>query len=170
MPARKPSPWLWLLLVPVALILGRIVGGMSVTPAHPGGAATEAVAAGSVRWTALAEAEAEAKRTGRPVLYDFNADWCGPCQMMKHQMFENPGDARAIEAVVVPVSVVDRYRELGANPQEIEALQQRFQVEAFPTLIVLSPATGKFVKREGFDGAAATREWIEQAAKGMKTP
>ncbi len=167
-PRRAPSPWLWLLLVPVALILGRVVGGMNVSPVHHG-TATESAAAGGVRWTSLADAEAEAKRTGKPVLYDFNADWCPPCQAMKHQMFENPADARAIEAVVVPVSVVDRYKENGANPPEIEALQQRFQIYAFPTLIVLSPTTGRFVKREGFDGAASTREWIAQAAASLKS-
>ena len=82
-------------------------------------------------------------------------------------MFSDPARAKALEAQVVPVSVVDRYREDGKNAPDVDALQQRFQVYALPTLIVLDPASGKFEKREGYAGADETLQWIAASAAAV---
>jgi thiol-disulfide isomerase/thioredoxin len=121
-----------------------------------------------VRWAAPDEALAESRRTGKPILIDFNAEWCNPCRAMKQAVFDAPPYARAVEAAVVPVSVVDRYREEGANPPDIETLQRRFEVSAFPTLVVFSPETGRFMKRAGFPGADETQAWIVQSAQAVR--
>lgn len=123
---------------------------------------------GGVTWRTMEAAIAESQRTGKPLLLDFNADWCPPCQRMKHEAFENPEIARAVEAAVVPVSVVDRYRETGQNPPEIDDLQRRFSIEAFPTLVVLSLKNGQFVKSEGYGGPETTRDWIVQNARSVR--
>ncbi len=128
----------------------------------------ESGGSGGVRWMRLSEAMDESRRTGKPILFDFNADWCPPCQRLKHEAFEDPAIARTIEACVSPVSIVDRKREQGQNPAAIQELQDRFKIEAFPTLIVINPQTGKAVRVEGYGGADQAQAWIQQAAAAVK--
>ena len=125
-------------------------------------------ARGPVRWRLMSEAMDESRRTGRPLLLDFSADWCPPCQRMKREVFETVDYGGAVEAAVVPVSIVDRRRETGTNPPELEELQDRFGVDSFPTLVVFSPSTGRWVKDSGFGGADYTTQWIEAAVKQVQ--
>jgi len=120
------------------------------------------------RWTTLESAMTESQRSGKPVLIDFNADWCGPCQQMKHQVFEDVDRGMTVQNLVIPVSIVDRAREDGSNPPEVAELQERFQVDAFPTLVVFSPGTGRAMTTQGFGGAEHTIEWINAAAKAVR--
>jgi thiol-disulfide isomerase/thioredoxin len=119
-------------------------------------------------WTTLREAMEQSERSGKPVFIDFSADWCGPCQALRRQVFEDPVLGRAVQSAVIPVSIVDRRREEGRNPAEIENLQQRFQVNAFPTLVVFSAASGRVKRTQGFAGPEATAAWIAQAASAVR--
>jgi thiol:disulfide interchange protein len=191
---RSFSPLWGLLLLPLGLLAGHFIGRLPVAarpdtaPAHatpvatpvPGDAPLAAPAApsseasagadagGPVRWLPIQDAVDRSRQSGKPVLFDFNAEWCGPCQSLKAEVFESSIHARAIEAVVLPVSVVDQVREQGSNPPDLEALQQRFNIEGFPTLVVLNARNGKMVKSAGYMGEAQTVEWIEKAAESVR--
>ena len=132
--------------------------------------AAETPAAGNERssWTSLENAVAESSRNGKPILIDFSADWCGPCRRLKQEVFDDGDRARAVEEAVVPVSIVDRAREYGRNPDAIENLQRQYGVDAFPTLVVYSPATGLVMKTRGYGDADQTVEWITQAARSVR--
>jgi hypothetical protein len=63
---------------------------------------------------------------------------------------------------------VDRRREQGSNPREIEELQSRFQVDAFPTLVVYSVATGKAVRSVATPVPDETTSWVLAAAASVR--
>jgi len=119
-------------------------------------------------WTTYGAAMEESKRTGKPVMIDFYADWCPPCQMLKSQVFEDPALLAQVEKVVIPVSIVDRERERGFNSDETQELQNLYRADAFPTLIVVSARTGMMTRVQGFLGADETVTWIRESARALR--
>jgi protein-disulfide isomerase-like protein with CxxC motif len=58
---------------------------------------------------------------------------------MKKEVFDDKAQAAWINQACIPVVVMDRRQETGANPPEIANLQSKYQVHGFPTLVVRYP-------------------------------
>jgi hypothetical protein len=71
--------------------------------------------------------------------------------------------AERLNQAFVPVKVVDRVREEGRNAPEVQALQDRFQVDAFPTMVVHMPALERHEKLTGYGGPRSLIERLEKA-------
>jgi thiol-disulfide isomerase/thioredoxin len=128
---------------------------------HWGGEQTGALP-DRVHWVPPTEAAAAEAATGKPILYEFSAEWCGPCRQMQREMFASEQWARGIDRSVVPVRIVDRSREDGHNTPLVDSLQRVCQVTAFPTLALV--ADGHIVDRqEGYGGASPTMQWLGSA-------
>ena len=67
-----------------------------------------------------------------PVLVDFNADWCGPCRMLK-PILEELSEERT------------EYKIVSINIDDQEELAEKYEVFSIPCLVVFKD--GKEVKR-----------------------
>ncbi|MGE5346623.1 MAG: thioredoxin family protein [Acidithiobacillales bacterium] len=126
--------------------------------------AVAAAAAGGVRWRGLEGGHAEARKTGKPVLYFFTADWCAPCHVLEERVFSDAEAARKVEKLYVPIILEDRRREEGANPAGMEALARAFGVQGFPTLVVTRPGDKGGLRLSGWAGRERTLDFIGAAA------
>jgi len=145
---------LWILLA--ALVL-RIVTAVMDRAGKDG--------PGLVQWQRRGDASAEAARSGKPVLYDFTAAWCGPCKLLD-EAWADSSVADKVNAGFVPVRITDRVREDGRNPPDIAELQRRYEVSVFPTVVIAAPDGRLVAKHEGFRSPQALAEFLAEAAGG----
>lgn len=86
----------------------------------------------------------------KPLLFDFTASWCRPCQLLEKEIFRDRHLARFINQKFVPVRVVDRAREEGVNPETVAKLKKLYGVSSFPTLIVTDGRGIPLVRTSGY--------------------
>jgi thiol:disulfide interchange protein len=133
---------IWLVIVIVLLIVARIV-----STKYPVTSDVDLV-----HWTPISMASAAAMRSHRPILYEFSAEWCGPCHVLEREVFMDASLADKINDRYIAVKVIDRQREEGSNAPEVQQLMDRYGVNAFPTVLVVA-ADGRVRERvRGYSG------------------
>lgn len=110
----------------------------------------------------LEEALGRAKESGRWVLVDLTATWCGPCHEMDAEVWPREEVVRALSSEFV---LLQRDGEKG----EGEKIVARHHVVGYPTLLVLD-ATGNEVDRlMGFVGAKELVATLHERRAGRGT-
>ncbi len=112
-------------------------------------------------------AAAQAARLGKPVLYDFTADWCAPCKLLDKD-WADASVAERVNAAFVPVRIMDRMREEGRNAPDIAELQRRYEVSAFPTLVVAAPDGRLIAKHEGYRSTQALVSFLAGVGERLR--
>lgn len=118
-----------------------------------------------VSWVALERAEAEARRLGRPIFYDFSADWCTPCRAMEREVFADPESAAFINEHFVPAQVLSREDQDDGSLTGLAAeLAAKYGIEGYPSLVVVS-AGERPARYDGFGSRARVMAFLRAHAK-----
>ena len=90
--------------------------------------------------------ENEVIKSHKPVLVDFNADWCGPCKMLAPVLEEIAGSREDVKIGSI-------------NVDDEDILAEDYGVSSIPCLVVVRD--GKEVRRSiGFRGKDAVLEML----------
>ena len=137
-----------------ALGLTLLVGGL-IYGAGAAGARERVRAAAGFTWLhAEPEAVAQARAEGRPVIVDFWAEWCTACKELDKIAGADP---RVREAAARFVKVkVDGTEE---RP-DIQAIQERYQVQGMPTVVFIDSAGRQLPER--IIGAVDAEEMLQR--------
>jgi thioredoxin len=102
----------------------------------------------TVKNLTLENYEEEVVNSDLPVLVDFHADWCGPCQMMK-PVFEELSE-----------EYEGKVKFLKLDTQAEEGLAVKFRIQGIPTLVVVKG--GEEIHRfVGFMGKDQLKQQID---------
>jgi len=102
---------------------------------------------------------AQSQKTGKPVLVDFWADWCGPCQEMRRTTWK---DARVRRAM-------NDYVFLEVDVDHNEKLAGQYGVNAIPHIAVLD-SQGRVIKAsDGYLSADDLLAWLGSSGTNVSS-
>jgi thiol:disulfide interchange protein len=132
--ALKPF---WFLLAAIVLVLGFSMLNR------------ESTAAERVPWRSnFTAAQDEATKTSKPLFLYFTAEWCGPCQSMKHTTWADADVEKALSSYV-PVKI-----DIDAHPD----LANKYPSEGIPHFVI-AKSDGTMLREQV--GALPPREFLD---------
>ena len=105
-----------------------------------------------IEWlTDLDQARQTAVRTGKPILYDFTAKWCGPCRRMDKGFWPKPEVIELSKQFVCVKVDFDREKTLAA----------RYDIKAIPNVVFTDPWGRGLGGQKGF-GSSTENEILQK--------
>jgi Thiol:disulfide interchange protein len=117
------------------------------------------LSAEELQWlTDLPKAQAQAKNENKLVFIDFNgSDWCAPCKELRGILTSSKAFAGYAKTNLVLVDIdFPQRKEQSENLKKAnEALSKKYNIEGFPTVIVLNGEGKELNRTVGFGGQSA---------------
>ncbi len=107
------------------------------------------------------EALALAAEDGRPLLLDFSAQWCPPCQTLAAEVLHAPGHVPTLEGLHLVV--------LDADDPSSWPIKDRYAVGGYPTVIAVDPEGYELARLLGYPGEQAFLGWLAEATSHEDT-
>jgi thiol:disulfide interchange protein DsbD len=129
-----------MLIMLAAWIVSPIFLGNSSTESTSSGQARTEKRLGDLTFKVIGSIEAlqpffeEAKRTGKPLLLDFYADWCISCKEMEIKTFANPAVAKKMQEFILVQA------DVTSNTAEHQALLKRYGLFGPPGILMFNAA------------------------------
>ncbi|MBI4605146.1 MAG: thioredoxin family protein [Planctomycetes bacterium] len=118
-----------LLMLIVLLVLRRSHAGEADAPA-------------GIPWAkSFAEAREASSKAGKPLLVDFEAEWCGFCKKLDRETYSDERVIRKVRERFLAVKV-----DVDVEPE----LAKKHRIEGLPTIVVLSPSGEELQRIQGF--------------------
>jgi len=129
-----------LIALAVWIVSPILLGNTNSTSSNSGGLARSEKQLGDLKFKVIGTIEAlqpffeEAKRTGKPLLLDFYADWCISCKEMEIKTFANPAVAKKMQDFILVQA------DVTSNTAAHQALLKRYGLFGPPGILLFNPA------------------------------
>ncbi|MBK9141995.1 MAG: thioredoxin family protein [Candidatus Melainabacteria bacterium] len=141
---------LWLIIATVLALVIRI--GFNIWEAGQKSMPNKTIA-----WQSNADA---ALALQKPILYYFSADWSQRCLEFERDCFGNGPLVDLINEKVIPVHVVDKSVENGANPPDVQNLENKYGAHAFPCVVLALPDGTASATTTGAKNYRELKRWM----------
>lgn len=113
---------------------------------------------------------AEAKKENKPILMDFTgSDWCMWCIKLSKDTFSKPAfkDFASKNLVLLELDFPNATKQSDEVKKQNEKLQAKYNVEGFPTLVLLNSEGKEIARNVGYleGGPDAFIKWVQDAEK-----
>ncbi|MGL5682724.1 MAG: thioredoxin family protein [Marinifilaceae bacterium] len=99
----------------------------------------------------------DATKEKKLIFMDFQTVWCGPCKMMKKEVFPNPDVAKYMNTNFVSMLI-------DAEQSEGKELAKKYEIMGYPTFIVTDNKGTELYRHSGFQDAL---QFVDRIKKGV---
>ena len=106
------------------------------------------------------EAVKKATKEGKYIFMDFSgSDWCGYCIRLENEVLKKKAfkDYAKKRLVLMMVDFPNRKKQSAELKAQNRKLAKRFEIQGFPTVIILTPDGKEFVGRTGYQTGGAKK-------------
>lgn len=132
-----------------------------------------AVAGEHGEWlTDLPKAQAKAKEEKKFVLMDFTgSDWCPPCKALHKNVLSTStfNEFAGKNLVLVELDFPRAKKQEAELKKANQALQAKYDIEGYPTLVLLNPEGKEVWRNVGYSGEAP-KDMVAKIEAAMKKP